>query len=97
MLKISPEDWREVFALLDTALELPVNARDQWLASLGDRPAHITTALHEVLARQTNLEEDGTTRAEVQAYYNGPAAAAAAQPPSASEPGKGTATDGDAK
>jgi tetratricopeptide (TPR) repeat protein len=53
MLKISPEDWREVFALLDTALELPVNARDQWLASLGDRPARITTALHELLARQT--------------------------------------------
>jgi serine/threonine protein kinase len=53
MLKISAEDWREVFALLDTALELPVAARGDWLASLQDRPGHITTALRELLARQT--------------------------------------------
>jgi tetratricopeptide (TPR) repeat protein len=53
MLKISPEDWREIFALLDTALELPAAARAHWLASLGDRPRHITAALGELLARQT--------------------------------------------
>ena len=38
MQKISAEDWREVFALLDTALELPVADRAAWLATL-DRPA----------------------------------------------------------
>lgn len=53
MLKISADDWREVFALLDTALELPVAARADWLASLHDRPAHVTAALRELLARQT--------------------------------------------
>jgi hypothetical protein len=50
-----------------------------------------TGAFTDVLPRQTNLEEDGTTRAEVQAYYAGPAAAA--RPAAASEPVKGAATD----
>jgi tetratricopeptide (TPR) repeat protein len=54
MLKISPEDWREVFALLDTALELPVTDRARWLESLAGRPAHITAALSELLERQTS-------------------------------------------
>jgi tetratricopeptide (TPR) repeat protein/tRNA A-37 threonylcarbamoyl transferase component Bud32 len=56
MLKISPEDWREVFTLLDTALDLPVAERADWLASLRDRPAHITIAIRELLARQTSEE-----------------------------------------
>src|SRR5688572_4331723 len=52
MHKISAEDWRAVFGLLDTALELPVGARSAWLASLAD-PPHIVDALRELLARNT--------------------------------------------
>ena len=52
MHKISAEDWRAVFGLLDTALELPVAARPAWLASLADSP-HIVDALRELLARDT--------------------------------------------
>jgi len=52
MGKISAEDWREVFLLLDTALELPVAARAAWLDSLAQE-SRITTTLRDLLARQT--------------------------------------------
>jgi len=52
MRKISPEDWREVFRLLDTALELPVAARAAWLDTLVPE-SRITATLRELLARQT--------------------------------------------
>ena len=53
MGKISAEDWREVFALLDTALEMPVAARTHWLDTLDQHPPRVTGALRELLARQT--------------------------------------------
>jgi serine/threonine protein kinase len=53
MGKISAEDWREVFVLLDTALELPLTARAAWLDTLQQHPPRITAALRELLARQT--------------------------------------------
>jgi len=53
MLKISADDWREVFALLDTALEMPVDARADWVASLAGKPLHITAALRDLLTRRT--------------------------------------------
>lgn len=46
-----------------------------------------TGAFTDVLSRQIGTEDDGTTRAELQGYYSGPAAAAA--PPRASEAGTG--------
>ena len=52
MGKISADDWREVFLLLDTALELPVAARAAWLDTLV-QDSRITSTLREVLARQT--------------------------------------------
>ena len=52
MGKISADDWREVFALLDTALDLPVDARAAWLDTLDHAP-QITTKLRELLARET--------------------------------------------
>ncbi len=52
MGKISAEDWRQVFLLLDTALELPVTARVAWLDTLVQEP-RITDTLRELLARQT--------------------------------------------
>jgi serine/threonine protein kinase/Tfp pilus assembly protein PilF len=56
MRKISHQDWRQVFALLDTALELPPQARDSWLDRLEDQPAQVTHALRELLARQASQE-----------------------------------------
>jgi serine/threonine protein kinase len=53
MGKISAEDWREVFALLDTALEMPVAARAAWLDTLDQHPSQVRGALRELLARQT--------------------------------------------
>jgi len=50
----STEDWREVFALLDTALEMPVTARAAWLDTLDQHPAPVIGALRELLARQTS-------------------------------------------
>jgi hypothetical protein len=52
-----------------------------------------TRAFTDVLARQTGVEEDGTTRAEVQAYYAGPASPATVTSAAASEPA-GSATEG---
>ncbi len=52
MGKFSADDWREVFALLDTALDLPVESRAAWLETLVQTP-QITTKLRELLARQT--------------------------------------------
>jgi serine/threonine protein kinase len=52
MGKISAEDWREVFLLLDTALELPLSAREDWLGTLAREP-RITAALRDLLSRQT--------------------------------------------
>jgi tetratricopeptide (TPR) repeat protein len=54
MHKIPAEDWRTVFGLLDTALELPVAARAAWLASLAGTPAPVVDALRELLARETS-------------------------------------------
>ena len=53
MGKISAEDWREVFRLLDTALEMPFAARAEWLGTLDQHPPRVTDALRELLARQT--------------------------------------------
>ena len=54
--KISHQEWRQVFALLDTALELPAQARDSWLDQLEHQPAQVTNALRELLARQASRE-----------------------------------------
>jgi serine/threonine protein kinase len=56
MRKFSAQDWHQIFALLDTALDLPSPAREAWLSTLTDQPAHLTTALRELLARQTRPE-----------------------------------------
>jgi len=48
MRQISADDWRQVFALLDTALELSPPDRAAWLATLSDEP--IKSALNKLLA-----------------------------------------------
>jgi len=56
MQKISHQEWRQVFALLDTALDLPAQARDSWLDQLEHQPVQVTNALRELLARRASRE-----------------------------------------
>lgn len=53
MRKISAEEWRELFDWLDTALELPVASRAEWLATL-NLPASQRDALRDLMARATD-------------------------------------------
>src|SRR5688500_3038048 len=53
MRKISAEEWRELFDLLDTGLELPVASRAEWLATLS-LPASQSDALRDLMARATD-------------------------------------------
>jgi serine/threonine protein kinase/tetratricopeptide (TPR) repeat protein len=53
MRKISAQEWRELFDLLDTALELPDAARTKWLSTL-DLPASQGDALRDLMARATD-------------------------------------------
>ncbi|HEV7609256.1 MAG TPA: protein kinase [Steroidobacteraceae bacterium] len=62
MRKLSAQDWRQLFGLLDTALDLPPPAREAWLSTLTDQPAHLATALRELLARQTSQETNDFLR-----------------------------------
>jgi serine/threonine protein kinase/Tfp pilus assembly protein PilF len=57
MGRISTEQWRQAFALLDEAIELPSPARAEWLSALTDPP--IRTALQELLALRERQSMDG--------------------------------------
>jgi tRNA A-37 threonylcarbamoyl transferase component Bud32/tetratricopeptide (TPR) repeat protein len=50
MRKISAQEWRELFALLDTALELPDESRGAWLSTL-NLPASQFDELRGLIAR----------------------------------------------
>ncbi|MBC8028252.1 MAG: serine/threonine protein kinase [Steroidobacteraceae bacterium] len=50
MRKISAQEWRELFAWLDTGLELPEDSRAQWLETLS-LPASQIDALRDLMAR----------------------------------------------
>ena len=50
MQKIGPEDWKQMFELLDTALDLPPPERDTWLDSLGGDYERLKPALRDLLA-----------------------------------------------
>ena len=52
----SNEDWRRLFALLDTALELPPLARESWLAELAADPAQLSGTLRELLSLKERHE-----------------------------------------
>ena len=56
MRQISADDWRQVFALLDTALEMSPPDRAAWLATLSDQP--IKGTLDKLLAlKERNLDQ----------------------------------------
>ncbi len=54
MRQISADDWRQVFALLDTALEMSPPDRAAWLATLSDQP--IKGTLDKLLALKERQE-----------------------------------------
>lgn len=47
MQRIGPEDWKQMFELLDTALDLPPGERDHWLDSLSGDYERLKPALRE--------------------------------------------------
>jgi len=51
--KLEPQQWREIFELLDAALELPASERHAWLETL-DATAESKATLRELLAKQTD-------------------------------------------
>ncbi|MBL8268519.1 serine/threonine-protein kinase, partial [Steroidobacter sp.] len=62
MQKIGPEDWKQMFELLDTALDLPAPERAGWLESLDGEYARLRPALRELLAKHAARETDGFLR-----------------------------------
>jgi len=54
--KISPEEWKQVFQLLDTALDLSLDQRVSWLESLDATRSHLKPALRDLLARHATHE-----------------------------------------
>jgi eukaryotic-like serine/threonine-protein kinase len=51
MQKIGPEDWKQMFELLDTALDLPPAERDCWVDTLDGNHARLKPALRELLRK----------------------------------------------
>lgn len=49
MQKIGPEDWKQMFELLDTALDLPPAERDTWVDTLDGGYERLKPALRELL------------------------------------------------
>ena len=49
MQKIGPEDWKQMFELLDTALDLPPAERDTWVDTLDGNYERLKPALRELL------------------------------------------------
>jgi serine/threonine protein kinase/tetratricopeptide (TPR) repeat protein len=62
MQKIGPEDWKQMFELLDTVLDLPAPERNTWLDSLGGDYERLKPALRELLAKHAARETDGFLR-----------------------------------
>ncbi|HWK51834.1 MAG TPA: hypothetical protein VNR40_18200, partial [Steroidobacter sp.] len=58
MQKIGPEDWKQMFELLDTALDLPPAERDSWLDSLAGDHERLKPALRELLAKHATRDSD---------------------------------------
>jgi eukaryotic-like serine/threonine-protein kinase len=55
-MKLPAEDWNTVSRLLDAALELPPEKREQWIGSLEGPDAEFATVLRKLLANQALLE-----------------------------------------
>jgi tetratricopeptide (TPR) repeat protein len=62
MQRIGPDDWKQMFELLDTALDLPPGERDTWLDSLSGDYERLRPALRELLAKHATRDSDGFLR-----------------------------------
>lgn len=56
MNKMAPDQWRQVFELLDTVLDLPSEQRAAWVDALDESCSALQPALRELLARRASLE-----------------------------------------
>jgi eukaryotic-like serine/threonine-protein kinase len=56
MSDLSAGDWRAVFALFDTALDIPAAQREPWLGALSGVDARFAPALRALLARHAAIE-----------------------------------------
>jgi serine/threonine protein kinase len=54
----SPGEWQEIFALLDTALELDAAAQTDWLAALGPQHRHLSPMLARLLQAHARIGAD---------------------------------------
>nr|WP_298720015.1 serine/threonine-protein kinase [uncultured Steroidobacter sp.] len=62
MQSIGPEDWKQMFELLDTALDLPPAERDPWLDALSGDHERLKPALRELLAKHATRDSDDFLR-----------------------------------
>lgn len=62
MQSIGPEDWKQMFELLDTALDLPVAARDTWVDTLDPGYERLKPALRELLGKYSAGANDAFMR-----------------------------------
>jgi eukaryotic-like serine/threonine-protein kinase len=57
-LQIDPRRWAELNSLLDTALDLPPERRDEWLAALDSKYEGLEPQLVELLRRAARIETE---------------------------------------
>jgi tetratricopeptide (TPR) repeat protein len=62
MQRIGPEDWKQMFELLDTALDLPPEQRDPWLEGLQGDYEKLKPALRDLLAKHATRDSDAFLR-----------------------------------
>ena len=62
MQKIGPEDWKQMFELLDTALDLPPAERNTWVETLDGSYERLKPALRELLSRHAANNSDAFLR-----------------------------------
>lgn len=62
MQKIGPEDWKQMFELLDTALDLPPAERNTWVETLDGNYERLKPALRELLGRHAANNSDAFLR-----------------------------------
>jgi hypothetical protein len=58
MQNFAPGDLKEVLALLQTGLELPVEQRDAWLAALDESKLRLRPTLAALLQKHAEHETD---------------------------------------
>jgi serine/threonine-protein kinase len=84
MQKIGPEDWKQMFELLDTALDLPPAERNTWVETLDGSYERLKPALRELLSRHAANNSDAFLR-ELPHFTN--VAGTSTSPLSLPEPG----------